>query len=60
MRRIPALAYLAAALLAFWLLLATMMIISGFPFIVVTLTLSSDLMISIFVLGLAWAYQKNL
>jgi hypothetical protein len=59
-RRIPALVYLGIALLLFWLLLAVVMILGDFPFLVITLTLSSDLCISLFILALAWAYQHNL
>jgi hypothetical protein len=60
MRRIPALAYLAAALLLFWLMLAAVMITSGFPFMVITLSLSSILGLSVVVVGLAWAYKNNI
>jgi hypothetical protein len=60
MRRIPAWKYLIAIFAVFWVILATMMIIADFPFYVISLALTTILILSIAVIALAWAYQKNL
>jgi hypothetical protein len=60
MRRIPAWKYLIAIFAVFWIILAIMMIIADFPFYVISLSLTTILILSIAVIALAWAYQKNL
>jgi flagellar biosynthesis component FlhA len=60
MRRIPAWKYLIAIFAVFWVILAIMMIIADFPFYVISLSLTTILILSIAVIALAWAYQKNL
>ncbi len=60
MRHIPAWKYLIAIFAVFWVMLAIMMIIADFPFYVISLSLTTILILSIAVIALAWAYQKNL
>jgi hypothetical protein len=59
MRRIPAWIYLICIFAVFLVILAVVLIISGFPFIVISVALSSTLMLSIVIVGLAWAYTHD-
>jgi hypothetical protein len=59
MRRIPAWVYLSCVFAVFLVILAIVLIVSDFPFIVISVALSSILMLSIVIVGLAWAYQNN-
>jgi hypothetical protein len=60
MRHIPAWKYLIGIFAVFWVILAIMMFIADFPFYVISLSLTTILILSIAVIALAWAYQKNL
>jgi len=60
MRRIQAWAYLAVVLALFWLVLAFMLIVfSDFPFIVISMGLTTLAILSGLVCALAWAYQND-
>ncbi len=59
MRRIPAWKYLIGIFAVFWVILAIMMFIAGFPFYVISLALTTILVLSIAIVALAWAYQNN-
>ncbi len=55
MRRIEAWMYLAC-----WVIFAIMLIfISNFPFVVISIALLSLLMLSLVIIGLAWAYTHD-
>jgi len=59
MRRIPAWVYLVCIFAVFFVIFAIVLIVSDFPFIVISMALTSILMLSIIIVGLAWAYQNN-
>jgi len=59
MRRIPAWVYLACIFAVFLVILAFVLIVSDFPFIVISMALTSILMLSIIIVALARAYQNN-
>jgi len=59
MHRIPAWVYLTCVFAVFLVIFAIVLIISDFPFIIISIALSTILMLSIAIIGLAWAYQKN-
>ncbi len=59
MRRLQAWQYLIAIFAAFWILFAIVLIISDFPFVVISVALTSLAMLSVVVIGLAWAFQNN-
>ena len=51
--------YLIGVFAVFWVVLAIMLIIAGFPFYMITLSLSIMLILSAAIVALAWAYQNN-
>ena len=59
MRRIPAWVYLACIFAVFLVILAFVLIVSDFPFIVISMALTSILMLSIIIVALARAYQNH-
>jgi len=60
MRRIQAWAYLAVVLALFWLVLAFMLIVfSDFPFIVISMGLTTLAILSALVCALAWAWTHE-
>jgi hypothetical protein len=59
MRRIPAWKYLIGIFAVFWVVFAVILIISDFPFLVISIALTALFMLSVVVVGLAWAYQNN-
>ncbi len=60
MRRIEAWMYLACIFAVFWVIFAAMLIFfSNFPFVVIGMALSSLLMLSLVIIGLAWAYTHD-
>jgi len=59
MRRIPAWVFLICIFAVFFVIFAIVLIVSNFPFIVISMALTSILMLSIIIVGLAWAYQNN-
>jgi hypothetical protein len=60
MRRIQAWKILACLFTAFWILFATVLIVSDFPFLVISMALTTIAVLSVLVTTLAWAYQNNL
>jgi hypothetical protein len=60
MKRTQAWKYLLGIFAGFWIIFAIMLIFfSGFPFVVISLALTTLLMLSVLVTALAWAYQNN-
>ena len=60
MRHIEAWMYLACIFAVFWVIFAIMLIfISNFPFVVISVALLSLLMLSLVIIGLAWAYTHD-
>ncbi len=60
MRRNQASIYLACIFAVFWVIFAVILIFfSNFPFVVISIALSSLLMLSLVIIGLAWAYTHN-
>ena len=51
--------YLIGVFAVFWVVLAIVFIIAGFPFYIITLSLSIMLILSAAIVALAWAYQNN-
>jgi hypothetical protein len=60
MRSTQAWLYLAIILAIFWVCFAILLIVSDFPFLVISISLTALFMISIVVVALAWAYQNNI
>ena len=60
MRSRQAWKYLIGIFAVFWVVLAIMFIIAGFPFYIITLSLSIMMVLSAAIVALAWAYQNNL
>ena len=52
--------YLAAIFVVFWILFAIILIISAFPFYVISTALTTIALLSLVITVLAWAYQNNL
>ena len=59
MRGVPAWRYLACIFGVFLVVFGTVLIVSDFPFIVISMALTSVLMLSIIIVALARAYQNN-
>lgn len=59
MRRIPAWKYLAGIFAIFWVIFALVLIITGFPFYIISIALTTILLLSLLIVALAWAYQNN-
>lgn len=57
-RRLQAWHYLIPICAAFWVLFATILIISGFPFLIVALIIIA--LLSVLIIALAWAFQNNI
>ena len=60
MRHIAAWKYLIGIFAVFWVIFAIILIISDFPFYVISIALTTILLLSMLVVVLAWAYQNNL
>ena len=58
-RRWQAWQYLIGIFAAFWVIFATILIVTGLPFYVITIALSTTGMLSLLIIALAWAYQNN-
>jgi hypothetical protein len=58
-RRLPAWKMLICIFVAFWLLFATVLILSNFPFLVISMALTSVGAMSAIVVALAWAWTNN-
>ena len=50
---------LAAIFAVFWVLFAIILILSAFPFYVISIALTTIAMLSLLVITLAWAYPRN-
>jgi Ni,Fe-hydrogenase I cytochrome b subunit len=51
---------LAVIFTAFWILFAVVLIVTGFPFYIISIALTTIAVLSVLVTVLAWAYQNNL
>ncbi len=51
--------YLIGIFAVFWLIFATVLIVTELPFYVVSIALSTTAMLSVLIVALAWAYQNN-
>lgn len=60
MKRLQAWQYLIVIFVVFWVIFATVLIISDFPFYVISIALTTIAMLSLLIIALAWAYQNNL
>ncbi len=60
MRRWQAWQYLIIIFVVFWVIFATVLIIiTAFPFYVISIALTTTAMLSLLIIVLAWAYQNN-
>ena len=59
MKRIEAWKWLTGIFAVFWIIFAFFLFTADFPFVIVSMALTVVLGMSIFVVGLAWAYQHN-
>jgi uncharacterized membrane protein len=59
MRRFQAWQYLIVVFAVFWVLFATILIIGDFPFLVISMALTTLAILSLAVVALAWAFQNN-
>ncbi|HAE82351.1 MAG TPA: hypothetical protein DDW33_09650 [Ktedonobacter sp.] len=59
MRRLQAWQYLIVIFIVFWVIFATVLIITAFPFYVISIALTTTAMLSLLIIVLAWAYQNN-
>jgi hypothetical protein len=50
---------LAVIFIVFWLLFAVVLIVTGFPFYIISIALTTIALLSGLVTVLAWAYQNN-
>jgi len=60
LRTLQAWQILAGIFASFWILFATILIVSAFPFLIISMALTTIGALSVLVTVLAWAYQKNL
>jgi len=51
--------YLIIIFAVFWLIFACILILSNFPFLVVSMALTTIAALSAIVVALSWAYQNN-
>jgi hypothetical protein len=51
--------YLIIVFALFWIIFATVLILSGFPLIIITMALTTVAVLSILIVILAWAYINN-
>ena len=59
MRRLQAWQYLIVIFIVFWVIFATVLIITAFPFYVISIAVTTTAMPSLLIIVLAWAYQNN-
>jgi len=59
MRRLQAWQYLIVVFAVFWVLFAVILIIGDFPFLVISMALTTLAMLSLAVVALAWAFQND-
>jgi hypothetical protein len=60
MRHLEAWQYLIGVLVLFWALFALIIISTGFPFMVISMSLTALAGLSAGVVALAWAFQHNI
>ncbi len=58
-RRLQAWQILILIFGGFWLLLAIVLIVSDFPFFIISIALTTIAALSALIIALAWAYQNN-
>ena len=58
-RRLQAWQILILIFGSFWLLLAIVLIVSDFPFFIISIALTTIAALSALIIALAWAYQNN-
>lgn len=51
--------YLIGIFAAFWLIFATVLVVSEFPFYVIAIALTTIAMLSLLIIALAWAYTHD-
>ena len=59
MRRLQAWQYLIGIFTVFWVIFAIVLIITDFPFYIISIALTTTAMLSLLIIALAWAYQNN-
>lgn len=59
MRRMQAWQYLIGIFAVFWVIFAIILIITDFPFYIISIALTTIAMLSLLIIALAWAYQNN-
>jgi uncharacterized membrane protein len=59
MKKIRPWKLLAVIFTAFWILFAIVLIVTGFPFYIISIALTTIAALSVLVTILAWAYQNN-
>ena len=59
MKRLQAWQYLIVIFVVFWVIFATVLIISAFPFYVISIALTTITMLSVLIIALAWAWTHN-
>ncbi len=58
-RRLQAWQILILIFGCFWVLLAVVLIVSDFPFLIISIALTTIAALSALIIALAWAYQNN-
>jgi hypothetical protein len=59
MKRIAAWKWLSGACAIFWIIFALVLVSAQIPFVIVSTTLTVVLALSVCVVALAWAYQRD-
>ncbi len=59
MRRLQAWQYLIVIFASFWVLFATVLIVGNFPFLIISIALTTIAALSALVIALAWAYTHD-
>jgi flagellar biosynthesis component FlhA len=59
MKKIKSWQILAVIFAVFWILFAIVLIVTGFPFYIISIALTTIALLSVLVTVLAWAYQNN-
>ena len=59
MRRLQAWQYLAGIFAVFWIFFAIILIVTDFPFYVISIALTTIAMLSLLIIALAWAYTHD-
>ena len=59
MRRLQAWQYLIGIFAVFWVIFAIVLIITDFPFYIISIALTTTAMLSLLIIALAWAYTLD-